>query len=99
MVKKSNFKAKSLHIKGAKYKIKVENIWDKRLQGADGLCNKTSKIIYIHSSLSNAEKNRVLIHEVMHAIIHETAIDEAVGRGTEEIICENVAQVLCELFF
>jgi Zn-dependent peptidase ImmA (M78 family) len=87
-------------IKGQVYETAYK--WRLSHKGAlcDGLTDPTNKIIWFDKQIDPEDKARVLIHEITHAILHETHIPESGGMSEEieEMVCASVSTVLCELF-
>jgi Zn-dependent peptidase ImmA (M78 family) len=93
-------KMKSLRIKGTLYKVIIEpNYADKHGSGTDGHILLDDKKIIINANLDDKRKKEVLLHEVIHAIIHECSIYQSLLRGVEEILTDNIAMELARLFF
>lgn len=83
----------TISIKGTKYKI-YKTALDIRIVG---LCDKTNKIIHIGAN-QNAENEIIptLLHEMLHALITEVALDQVIHPDIEEIICENASRMFYE---
>lgn len=54
-------------------------------------------IIYIKQTLSKAEKSRIFLHEVMHAIIGISGLSSLISEDQQEALC-NVSECYHELF-
>ena len=68
------------------YTIEFTNAQNPSLQGGEalGLCNTTSKVIFISKDLSN--KQDILRHEIVHAVLYEyLSVDIT---WTSEKVCE-----------
>ena len=95
-------KMKGLNIKGQRYKIYFQDLKNLSLKEGTtlvGLCDKDKKRIFVESSLSEMDKKKTLLHEIIHAIINETAIDQIISIDAEEMLCENISQVIYNCFF
>tara|TARA_R110002096_G_scaffold400805_2_gene597530 strand:+ start:176 stop:502 length:327 start_codon:yes stop_codon:yes gene_type:complete len=80
-----------LPIKGRTYKVIVDTL----SPGIAGLCDPINKVIYIDSEVNLMD---TLLHEIGHAYIHEVALDQVMTPEIQEIVVENFAQVLTDLF-
>lgn len=93
-------KKKSVNIKGKKYTIEyVSNFSDKFGNGVDGICDLEKCKIYIDASLSEERKFHVMLHEVMHGLFNENSFSQAIPRSMEELICDQTAALMMDLFF
>lgn len=67
--------------------------------GVRGLCIPEKQLILIDADLVGQEYIQTLVHEVVHAILSRTGIEQAkLSEGVEEIICENIATAITENF-
>jgi len=83
----------SFKYKGRSWKV----IQEKNLHADDGakcmgLCDTDLRTIYIESSLSKKEKARVFLHELFHALVHETHIPPNI------VLSEDIEDILAEAF-
>ena len=85
-------------IKGTKYKIKKNfDFKDKEMLG---LCDKQNKIIYLSKHQTDKELRNTFIHELLHALLQETALDASLDQLEEPLcyaISEFIDQILLEL--
>lgn len=84
-----------INVLGQEYKIVFGNITDPRLESADGYCDFTTKTIAVRSDIpetvdtvSDLEvyKDKVLIHEIVHAFLYESGLDSNSWGNNEEIV-------------
>lgn len=82
-------------ILGQEYKIIFGNVTDPRLEAADGYCDFTTKQIVVRSDIPetvdtvsdlDVYKNKVLRHEIVHAFLYESGLDNNSWGGNEEIV-------------
>lgn len=87
-------KPNNLHILGRKYALKSKI----RLQNGqnDGLCDLELKEITIDASLKGDEYFVALVHEIIHAVLHEGSISPVISHDVEEIIADLVGKWLVE---
>lgn len=91
----------TLNILGTKYKVKYVNQeeMDKQIKGADGVCDKTSKIIYVLNTTSEINNWATLFHEFGHALINEASLDQGLDGKLEEIIVDLYSKQIVRLLF
>lgn len=84
-----------VNILGQEYRIIFSDVTDPRLEAADGYCDFTTKQIVIRSDIPetvdtvsdlNVYKNKVLRHEIIHAFLYESGLDNNSWGGNEEIV-------------
>jgi hypothetical protein len=85
-----------LNIFGKKYRV----VKDKTMpDGQVGLCNNEDALILIDAELVDSEYMRIVLHEMIHAIISRVGIDQSeMSHDVEEIICGAVSTSLVENF-
>lgn len=83
-------------IKGEDWKVVKKAELEFEGEEVDGLCDYTTKTIFIDSSLRGREKEETLLHEICHAIFHESHIEMDIR--LEEVIVGNLGSVLAKLF-
>jgi len=89
---------RSINIKGQKYKIKIKKCKDE--DEYMGLCDTDEKIIYIGAQIEEQSDLYItLVHEIIHAILHETALDQVLPVEVNELIADNIATVIYKEFF
>ena len=89
----------SITIKGQRYKIKYVDTLQDDYGIYVGSCDKKRKVISILKGQTEKETALAILHEVGHAIIHETGIDQALPDHLEEIIVENFSTAYYKIFF
>lgn len=85
---------KSFMIKGKKYSVRIEkHLRHEDGSKVDGLCDLDNRTIYLDKGLKRKEMEKVLLHEVFHAIIFEAHINPGVrfSEGIEEVLCDAFA--------
>lgn len=89
----------SVTIAGKKWKVTISDL--DSMTGSDDTLGLTvydsvtqRREIFIDSSLKTEEQRiRVLLHELVHAIIFESKIPaDSICKTAEEVLCEQVAQ-------
>jgi len=85
-------KSFNLDVFGKKVKTKVTKINDL------GLFVPMTWQILISEGQTKDDAVKTLIHELTHAMIHRTGINQSLAHELEEVICENVSTVICENF-
>jgi Zn-dependent peptidase ImmA (M78 family) len=84
----------SITILGRKYKIKQGKNLAYLGQPCLGLCDNENKIIYLEKNQSDHVKKETLIHEVAHAFMFISGIDQKLSDSE----CEMYAQLLTALY-
>ena len=87
-------KLKSLKIHGVKYKVTLGKLTPNIL----GLCDKANKHLFIEDELNDEELTiKILVHEITHALLHESNIDQVITGEVEELLClmnERLVEIL-----
>ena len=85
---------------GSKWKIVYKkNLFDGETK-IDGLTVYREKTIYIEKNIDHRRKFETFIHEIMHAVIDETGIDQMdISMDAEQAICENFSRQIGRLIF
>lgn len=84
-----------MRIKGEKWKIRQKfSLKDEKGDLCFGLCDYNSKTIYLEQDQSRGEMLDTLVHETLHAIIHELEmdlgpLDEPLVRGITKELLRN----------
>ena len=86
---------KSIVVKGEKYKVKMVNA---NTIDASGDIDSNNKVIQIAKGMGAKLTIETLYHEIGHAIIYETALDEVISSDVQEIIVENFAREFVKHF-
>jgi len=95
-----NCRKRHILIKGKKYSVSVIPNFEKRFgNNCDGICDLDKKKIYIDGTASNERRQHVLLHEIFHAMFHENSLYQVVPHSTEEIIVDQCASLMMDLFF
>lgn len=68
----------------------------RNLEGLDGQYDPVTATIYIDYSVEDKDLNRVIIHELGHAIAYRAGLSQAISKRLIEIISEQFAVVLDE---
>jgi hypothetical protein len=80
----------------------VEYKWGLRDGGeiVDGLCQYGPRKILIRRELKKEDKPAVFLHELIHAILFESHLNEDGGLDgfAEEVVCSSIADVILTLF-
>lgn len=92
---------KHFSIKGKEWSLEYK--WSLKAPDGDkvrGLCDFTTRTIYLDRLMPQDEKEEVFIHELIHAALFEAHLNEGSGLGgeTEEIVCDAVSDLLTTLF-
>ena len=65
-----------------------------------GDCDKTKKVIRISADTDNHKDiYSTLLHEIIHATLHEVSADQCLSGEMDEIVADNIANVLYKEFF
>ena len=84
-----------VNILGQEYRVIFNDVTDPRLETADGYCDFTTKQIVVRSDIPetvdtvadlDVYKNKVLRHEIVHAFLYESGLDNNSWGGNEEIV-------------
>ena len=86
---------KSIWVKGQEYTIAKSSELDEDIEG--NTCNIT-KHINISTTSKDDELKRCLLHEIGHAIQYETGISQALSTEMQEVVTENFANVIIDIF-
>ena len=86
----------SLNVFGKKVEVKV--LKGLREQGVEGLFIPAKWSILVNLEQSKEDAVKTLLHELTHAMIHRTGINQSLSHDLEEVIAENVSTVICENF-
>lgn len=66
---------------------------------ANGYYSQKEKRIVVDSSLSGQQKIKTLVHEISHAMLHDSTIpDVPKDAGTREVQAESIACVICSYY-
>jgi Zn-dependent peptidase ImmA (M78 family) len=66
---------------------------------SDGLCDPTTRTIYVRCGMSESEKTSTILHELIHAIFFESGLHHtSVSEDLIEIICHAVSETIHEQF-
>lgn len=89
-------------IKGNLWQVKMKKKCS--INGAFGVTIPEKQLIEIKTGLTKDHRTKVFLHELCHAWLHEAHVTklEHLNSGLdeiiEEIICDNFADILTELF-
>jgi Zn-dependent peptidase ImmA (M78 family) len=86
-MKKAKFPS-SITILGRKYKIKQGHNLVYNNQPCLGLCDNTTRIIYIEKNQDDANKKETILHEAVHAMLSITGIDQKLSEGENEVYAQ-----------
>lgn len=75
-------------ILGRKYKVKQGLRLMYQGQPCLGLCDNTSRLIYIEKDQDEATKKETLLHEAVHALLFITGIDQKLSEGENEVYAQ-----------
>jgi len=97
---KNKYLPESLPIFGKDYQIKeVSPCLDDDNNEVSGTTDNGKCIIEVDSKQSNSEKLHTLVHELGHAMIFRTSIQQTQIHGeVEEILVNNWATLMTEIF-
>lgn len=90
---------RSIDIEGNKWTIKFKRKIIHEKSECDGLCDSTTKTIYIRIKKDYSDMFRVLIHEVLHAIEFENKHDiphkhiEQLDSGLARFLVKNYEKI------
>lgn len=88
---------KDLMIKGHQWSVEYKwSLKDDEGERVLGLCDKSSRIIYIDRLLARDEKWEVFHHEVGHAIVFEAHMNE--DGGVEGIVEEAIVSAFQDFY-
>jgi Zn-dependent peptidase ImmA (M78 family) len=78
----------SITILGRKYKIKQGKglVWNG--QTCLGLCDNTSRIIYLEKEQDDQTKKETLLHECVHALLFISGFDQRLSESENEVYCQ-----------
>lgn len=78
--------------------IKIEKKDDLMVnEGCRGILYPSQCQMFLDKSLPPADELHTIIHEMVHAVIFRTGIDQTkISEDLEEILCENVATAVVE---
>lgn len=88
---------KSIWVKGQEYQIKVIKGFIENHE-AEGMTSQHDKTIELDAGIKGNKLKKLVLHEIGHAIQYETAISEALSTEMQEVITENFATVIIDLF-
>lgn len=80
---------------GQEYSIFFRDMTDPRLENADGYCDFTTKTIVVRADIPETVntvadltvyKNKVLRHEIIHAFLYESGLNDSSWGSNEEIV-------------
>ncbi len=81
------------------YQVSIVDTLQYRGSNCDGLCLGDKKEIYIKDQESDEYLNHVMLHEICHAILHESGMGEtSLPIDLEEIIVDQIAKTLVNCF-
>lgn len=84
-------------IKGNIWRIlEIDQPIDDDMEPCWGLCDYVNRIIYIKKKLSKDSKLATYLHEVLHASLHEIALD--LGHKEDERVVLELEKILLGLF-
>lgn len=92
---------KKFMIKGKEWIVVYKNnIQEPGVGACHGLCDSTTRTIYIEKNLNSDEKISVFLHELFHAIAFECHATEAGGIDgfLGEVLAEGNSSVIIDLF-
>lgn len=92
--KKSSSIEKVINVLGKNYSVVFE-----AQDGFDGTCDKLNKIIRINPNLEGDDLLDTLLHEVFHAVMHESKLDRVISHEIEELVVYHVTQAAMEVIF
>lgn len=82
---------KFLLVKGAKYELIFKDVvLDENGRDCYGTCDPDKKVIEISAKLRGKKKAQTFLHELGHALIFETHLNEGLD--------ENIVEIIVELF-
>lgn len=86
-MKKKRFPV-SITVLGRKYKVKQGIRLVYNGQPCLGLCDNTTRIIYIEKDQDDVTKKETLLHEAVHAMLFITGIDQKLSEGENEVYAQ-----------
>jgi len=92
---------KKLLIKGKLWKIrKLKKVVHQDGEVCRGLADFDVRLISLEKGLDPQEEIAVLIHELVHAALHEAHLspNSGLSADAEEIVCDAVADMITECF-
>jgi len=89
---------KSIIIKNKKWKIRLKSRIVFEGYECNGLCTFKKRTIDIKKGLTDSKYTSVLIHELVHAIIFEYGLDDAMEISLEEVLCDAIESEFMKLF-
>lgn len=88
---------KSVLIKGERWHLKkTKNLHDDKGDLCLGICDYEKRVIQVDPEQNNEMFLYTLIHELMHASLHELHID--ISDDLNEVISDGVGFILSQLF-
>ena len=79
-----------IRVCGTPYNVVVMDLPD----GIHGLCDSEEHTISISSEITGEKHNEVLLHEVIHAVMFETGLQEFLNDKLHEALCVALSKHL-----
>lgn len=57
-----------------------------------------ANVIEIDKKLKKEQKTATILHELIHAVIQRSGLNNVIAPDTEEIVCDQIAKVIAENF-
>lgn len=96
MIKRKDY-PKRLNIFGVNYRLVFLKNFCYRT-GRMGECDFKAHCIAIDEDLDDYQTLGTLIHEIGHALLHESGIDQGISNAVDECIVESYSRTLVKLF-
>ncbi len=89
--------SKQIVVKGEPWKIEIsKELRDINGAECDGLCDYATKTIFLDSALRGSARMESLLHEVCHAVLHESHLE--FDSKLDEAIAGNMASALVKIY-
>ena len=86
---------RKFNVLGKEYKIKkIKNLTDDDGSLLYGRCHRLEPLIEYDSGQTKEELQNTLIHELIHAVCHESGLSLMMGNRIEELVCINLSNAL-----
>lgn len=92
---------KTFKVKGKTWRLEYKwRLTDDNGVACDGLCVPKDRVIYLDRLIPKENKFKIFLHELNHAVLHESHLGEMGGVDgfTEEVICASLADHYDSMF-
>jgi Zn-dependent peptidase ImmA (M78 family) len=82
---------KHYNVLGCRYTARIVTRMPEGFEGALGLCDTTTKTIYILKGVPVAHRREILRHELGHAVMSQCGADQSISSELVEVIVQSFA--------